>query len=130
MRRRVPKEIMDENGEFVFAHRAKAEISQLRKALNIAVKALEESRVEIDNYINAEYPPDSHPAFDKKNCVHKEGNPARMGLAEIREIISDVERWFPEVVIDGSTKRTQLSTNVDEPGQGFPGPEHSTEGWG
>ena len=113
---------------------SKAEITKLRKALSIAVKALEESRVEIDNYINAEYPPDSHPAFDKKNCVHKEGNPARVGLSEIREIISDVERWFPELpvsqVIRGATKRTQLSTNVDKPGQGFPGPEHSTEGWG
>jgi len=110
-----------------------AEMVRLRKALNIAVKALEESRVDIDNYIDAEYPANSHVVFEKKNRICKELNPARVALAAIREIISDTERWFPELVeqvIRGATKRTQLLTNVDKPGQGFPGPEHSTEGWG
>jgi len=46
------------------------------------VASLKQCEIEIDDYIDAEYPADAHPVFAAKNATYKRFNPARVALKE------------------------------------------------
>jgi len=62
---------------------AEARIEELEAKLAKAIKGLEESQGEIDDYIRSEYPHD-HPVQERYRQRDFSGNPARLALAELK----------------------------------------------